>query len=278
MGYEKDELIRELRNFQSTINEYLLLRHSLVNEYKKSGHYPTNELDKWKKHQEKLQILYGKLEQIIIAISGKTIGDLPFEKALSTGALLDTDRGSQPILDSIDMIPILIGKVEVLSDNQCRKFINKSDAEILIEYIPKVFIAHGGQSKALEKLRYFLEALGLKPVVAETEPSGSRSTEGQVDKCMSDADCAIILATYGYIEDRKTGHKHPRLNVVDELGRCRKVFPNRTILLLQNHVELPSNDKGIVYERFTKQSMDKAFIKVAKELTEFGLLRAVKVK
>lgn len=140
----------------------------------------------------------------------------------------------------------------------------------------KAFIAHGGESAALNKLCSFLEALGLEPLVVETQPSEGRLTETQVDEYMKQADCAIILATYGHIVDEKTGKKHPRLNVVDELGRCRKVFPDRTILLLEKGVDLPSNVSGIVYEHFTKQNMDKAFIKVAKELRAFGLIEAVK--
>ena len=92
---------------------------------------------------------------------------------------------------------------------------------------------------------------------------------------MKHAHCAIILATYGHIVDEKTREKHPRLNVVDELGRCRKVFPQRTILLLEKGVSLPSNVSGIVYERFTKQNMEAALIKVAKELRAFGLIRPI---
>jgi hypothetical protein len=141
---------------------------------------------------------------------------------------------------------------------------------------PKAFIAHGGKSAALDKLRSFIEALGVDPLVVEVEPSESRSTEVQVDKYMKQADCAIILATYGHIEDIETHKKHPRLNVVDELGRCRKVFPDRTILLLEKGVDLPSNVSGIIRERFTKQNMEDALIKVAKELRAFGLLRAMK--
>ena len=85
------------------------------------------------------------------------------------------------------------------------------------------------------------------------------------------------MATYGHIEDVKTRKKHPRLNVVDELGRCRKVFPARTILLLEKGVDLPSNVSGIVYEHFTKQNMERAFIKVAVELRAFGLIRPIKL-
>jgi predicted nucleotide-binding protein len=141
---------------------------------------------------------------------------------------------------------------------------------------PKVFIAHGGKSASLNKLCSFLEALGVGPLVAEIEPSEGRSTEGQVNKYMRQAHCAIILATYGHIVDEETHEKHPRLNVVDELGRCRKIFPHRTILLLEKGVDLPSNVSGIVRERFTKQNMEKAFIKVAVELRAFGLIRPIK--
>jgi len=149
------------------------------------------------------------------------------------------------------------------------------EAETLGE-APKAFIAHGGQSGALNKVRSFLEALGVEPLVVEIQPSEGRLTEAQVDEYMKQGDCAIILATYGHIEDVKTRKKHPRLNVVDELGRCRKVFPDRTILLLEKGVDLPSNVSGIVYEHFTKQNMENAFIKVAVELRAFGLIRPIK--
>jgi hypothetical protein len=63
------------------------------------------------------------------------------------------------------------------------------------------------------------------------------------------------------------------LNVEEELGRCRIKFPDKTIVLLQRGVELSSNDSEIIYEHFTPQSMDKAFIKVARELRAFGIIK-----
>ena len=151
----------------------------------------------------------------------------------------------------------------------------KHEAKMLGQ-APQVFIAHGGKSAALDRLCSFLEALGVQALVAEIQPSEGRLTEGQVDEYMKRADCAIILATYGHIVDEKTRKKHPRLNVVDELGRCRKVFPNRTILFLEKGVDPPSNVSGIVYEHFTKQNMANAFIKAARELSKFGLIKPVK--
>jgi predicted nucleotide-binding protein len=141
---------------------------------------------------------------------------------------------------------------------------------------PKAFIAHGGQSARLRKLCDFLEALGVQPAIAEWSASEGRWTEEHVDKRMEDSDSDIILAEYGGIIDVRTGAKHPRLNVIDELARSRRIRPSRTILLLEKGVDLPSNVSGIVYERFTKRNMEKALIKVARELRKFGILISVK--
>jgi len=46
--------------------------------------------------------------------------------------------------------------------------------------------------------------------------------------------------------------------------------------LLEEDATYPSDVSEKVWERFTHECMDKALIKVAKELTAFGILRAVK--
>ncbi len=141
---------------------------------------------------------------------------------------------------------------------------------------PKVFIAHGGKSGALDKLCDFLTNLGVQPLVVEELPTRGMLVDDKVKKYQQEADCAIILATGGGIIEEKTGKQHPRLNVIDELARLRVIFPKKTILLLEQKIELPSNVSGIAYERFTRQSMDRAFIAIARELKEFGILKAMK--
>ena len=141
---------------------------------------------------------------------------------------------------------------------------------------PKAFIAHGGQSARLRRLCDFLRALGVEPIVAEWCASEGRWVEEHVDKRMEDSDCDIVLAEYGGIIDVKTGTKYPRLNVIDELARSRKGRPSKMILLLEKDVELQSNVSGIVYGRFTKKNMEQALIKLARELRELGLIKAVK--
>jgi len=141
---------------------------------------------------------------------------------------------------------------------------------------PKAFIAHGGKSGVLDKLREFIQALGINPLIVELMPTQGMSIDDKVKKYMQEADCGIVLATRGGIIDIKTQKQHPRLNVIDELERLRAVFPDKTILLLEKGVDLPSNISGLTYEPFVRQSMDRAFTAIARELTAFGILKAMK--
>lgn len=140
---------------------------------------------------------------------------------------------------------------------------------------PKAFIAHGGDSPALSKLKQFLEALGVQPLVVEEQASEDRSVGENVDWYSKQADCAIILATKGDI-DGKTGGFIPRGNVLMEVGKLQEMFRGRIIYLLQSGTKFPTNVNEKVWGRFSPQSMDGAFTKTARELRAFGILKAVK--
>ncbi len=140
---------------------------------------------------------------------------------------------------------------------------------------PKVFIAHGGDSPALSKLKNFLEALGVEPVVVEEQPSEGRSVAENVDWYSRQADCAVILATKGDV-DGKTGGFIPRGNVLMEIGKLQELLKDRIVYLVQAGTKLPTNISEKVRVRFSPQSMDDSFIKIAKELKKFGILKAVK--
>jgi len=168
------------------------------------------------------------------------------------------------------------------SETNLKLIIQKYDilglgVDLVVAGLPdcKAFIAHEGETKALAKLKKFLDALGVKYLTAETEPSDGRSVEGQVKWTYQPADFTIILATKGKAINKVTGKAYMGINVADELGRAREVFNNRIILLLQTGVEPHTNICEIVHERFTPQSMDNAFIKIARELTGWGLIRAL---
>ena len=151
----------------------------------------------------------------------------------------------------------------------------EAEPAAVAELQPKAFIAHGGQSPALDKLKNYLKALGVEPLVVEEQASGSRSIGNNVDWYARQADCAIILATKGDI-DGKTGGFIPRGNVLIEIGKLQELFKDRIIYLLQAGTKFPTNVSEKVWGRFTTQCMDDAFIKIARELYKFGLLKSVK--
>jgi len=140
---------------------------------------------------------------------------------------------------------------------------------------PQVFIAHGGKTAARNKLQDFLAALGITPIIVEEQPSEGRSKDKNVEHYLKQCDCAIILAIRGDVDGR-TGEFIPRGNILNEVGRCQDIFPNRTVYLLEEGVKFPTNIDEKVWGRFTEESMDKAFIKIAKELRAFGLIRPIK--
>jgi predicted nucleotide-binding protein len=159
-------------------------------------------------------------------------------------------------------------------DAQTGESLDKSGATKL--EAPKAFIAHEGETEQLNRLKDFLDTLGVGYFIAEAEASDGRSIEGQVDWTQAQADFAICLATKGKAINKKTGKHYMGLNVADELGRARGVFGNRIILLVQKGVEVHTNIREIVWAPFTTQSMDEAFIKIIKELRNWGLIQAAK--
>lgn len=142
--------------------------------------------------------------------------------------------------------------------------------------IPKAFIAHGPKSNPLEKLRRFLTALGIQPLIIEEEPSEGRSINEQVEFYLDEADCAIVFGTADD-EELKDGKLYPRRNVCIEIGRFQERFPNRIVYILEEAASLPSNISEKIYARFTPDSMDEAFIKTVLELRAFDLLRAARI-
>lgn len=260
---QKQELIGELKDFYKELKSYKRQLYAKLSEAQKRYR---------KSLRERLVHKVGALKTLVIELTGKEcIGRFGYtydiwETGLTTHRVSDI---CDVALDCcIDATNEAIGKLEKTPLSELEP------QEVSIKEPPKAFIAHKGQTNALGKLRDFLEALGVQYLIAEIEPSDGRLVEPQVTRTFADADFAIILATKGGVIDKKKGVDYMAMNVADELGRAREIFKNRTILLLETGLEPHTNISGIVHERFTAQSMDKAFIKIARELTSWGFIRA----
>jgi predicted nucleotide-binding protein len=273
-------IVDELKNFREKLTQYYVYRKKQIVSHEKLT----------KKEQEDLASIYyefsiraGKyaplvkeytgLESIHTSAGFQDVWNWAFSFETNTLVVSALDQCLQATSRTIGRLQDDIEKG--IRDEQ-GKLIEKP--QIASTEPPKAFIAHGGKSGVLDKLRDFIQALGLDPLVVELLPSKGMSVDDKVNKYIKDADCGIVLATKGGIVDTK-GKKqkqHPRLNVIDEFERLRAVFPDKTILLLEKGVDLPSNIAGLTYEPFARQSMDRAFTAIARELTEMKILKALK--
>ena len=265
---------QELETFYEELNRYYLFRQNVIQERQvtKAEHREAIKL------HDSLAAKAGTFKDLISDVTGipKTRQEDIWINALSYSSI-------QLVLSSLDQViqatSLAIGKVKRdielgKRDAQTgelldRPGVTKSEA-------PKAFIAHEGETEQLKKLKDFLDALSIKYFIAEAEASDGRSIEGQVDWTKAEADFAICLATKGKAINKKTGKHYMGLNVADELGRARQVFRNKIILLVQKGVEVHTNTREIVYAPFTTQSMDIAFIKVIKELRNWGFIQVGK--
>lgn len=121
-------------------------------------------------------------------------------------------------------------EISAVADKLLSRLHQEEEPAAIVEP-PRAFIAHGGRSGVLDKLREFIKALGIDPLILELLPTKGMSVDDKVNKYVKDADCGIVLATGGGIIDEKSKKQHPRLNVIDEFERLRTVFPDKTILL-----------------------------------------------
>jgi predicted nucleotide-binding protein len=186
-----------------------------------------------------------------------------FAGALSTA----TPPSGSIMLDlekAVDLVNITIGQLESAKPSEAETvtMVPKRDS-------PKAFVAHGPSSEALNKLCELLEALGVKPLVVERLPSEGRSINENVEHYLGQADCGIVLAT---ADDLVDGRYQPRGNVNIEIGRFQERFGGKVVFLLEEDAAFPTNVEEKVWERFSQSSMDKAFLKLVRELRAFGLL------
>jgi predicted nucleotide-binding protein len=194
-----------------------------------------------------------------------------FAGAYSHASHLDEDR-QQKYLEELKLRETAI--LSIIKVQELVGIDTKSPTTVG-QQLPKAFIAHGGKSEARDKLCRFLTALGVTPLIVEEQPSENRSVGENVDHYARQCDFAIILATKGDI-DIKTRKFIPRGNVLIEIGKSQELFKNRIIYLLQAGAQLPTDISEKVRARFTPQRMDDAFTAIARELTAFGILRAIK--
>ncbi len=275
MATEKPEILSDLETFLQEIEYYRYSRLPIVAEGlpRRQVAYIGNLRNKLLRDLGKYRLLITEL----IGIEEPQIsqrGNLHSSDLWLKGLELEFDYTAAQALDfCIDIINVAIGKLEDdiekgLRDKQGNPIEKPSDTEPL-----KVFVSHGKESIALQKLENFLDALGVEPLIVRKQPSRDKTVDGKVDYYLDQADFVIILATG---DDEFEGKLHPRQNVIHEIGLAQKTLPGKIIYLLEGNTEFPSNIKTKVWETFSQENMENVFTQITIEFKEFGILKAIK--
>lgn len=149
--------------------------------------------------------------------------------------------------------------------------INETNIENVIDKsLRKVFISHGKLTPAFTKLELFIRSFGLTPLFDTNTPSQAKAINTHVANLISESDFYIILATNDTVD--KSGKKLPNHNVVIEFDRMIQSGLYNIVVLLEKDCKFPSMQQDIIYETFTQESMDNAFIKLSSEFVKNNLI------
>src|ERR1043166_794037 len=138
----------------------------------------------------------------------------------------------------------------------------------------KIFIVHGHDEGAREKVARFLEKLDLEPIILHEQPNKGRTI---IEKFVDNADVAyaVVLMTaddIGGIRGSSLESQNPRSrqNVVFELGYfLGKLGRDRVCALYESTVEILSDYEGVLY--IPLDASESWRHKLAKEFMAAGL-------
>ncbi len=114
----------------------------------------------------------------------------------------------------------------------------------------KVFVVHGRDDAAKEKVARFLHQLGLQPIILHEQPDKGRTIIEKFEE-ESDVGFAVVLLTPDDMGSIKGGEPKPRArqNVLLELGYfIGKLGRKHVCPLLTEDIEVPSDYLGVLYK------------------------------
>lgn len=265
-------LLEKIREFRDLLKEHDDLWGKSLD--KTIPDYPIKNNDKLEEQQIKLARLFYPIDRYLTQFSMGRLMQHP-----ATGIAWDMyrtaigDEVAQAKGPSLGKsILELEGIIAILEQEDPEK-------EIVIGYISqqekRVFVSHGNETKALAKLERFLRGLGITPIIVKHEPSLGKSLDDLVENQMETCAAVIILATRDdKIKDGKgKEYFQPRPNVIHEIGLAQEKVQHKIVYLKEKGCDFPSNIAPRVWESFTQDNMEEAFLKVVKELKAFGIIQ-----
>lgn len=154
-----------------------------------------------------------------------------------------------------------------------------NDAEEERSSFPKnnsnsVFIVHGHDDEAKNKVARFIEKLGLEAIILHEHANEGKTIIEKFEAHAINAGFAVVLLTpddVGASKDTEENlNPRARQNVILELGYfCGLLGRNRVCVLFKEGVEMPSDYLGVIYTPL--DSSDGWHLKLAKEMKVAGL-------
>jgi hypothetical protein len=115
--------------------------------------------------------------------------------------------------------------------------------------VRKVFVVHGHDEAAKEKMARFLSSINFEPIILHEQASANRTVIEKIE-AHSEVGFAVVLLTPDDVGGAVGGDARPRArqNVILELGYfVGKLGRSRVAVFKQGNVEVPSDFGGVIY-------------------------------
>jgi hypothetical protein len=141
------------------------------------------------------------------------------------------------------------------------------------EKLDAVFLVHGHAHGTLQAVARFVEHLGLKPVILKEDAGAGNAIIEQIESHSEVSAAIVIMSGDDVGREAKTERKlkrRARQNVVMELGYfIGKLGRDRTIVLREGDLALPSDYRGVIYIDLDEHGAWK--LPLAQKLASLGL-------
>jgi hypothetical protein len=147
-----------------------------------------------------------------------------------------------------------------------------------VEKKPKLFLAHGKNTKPLEDLKKILDGFGIQYVVAVDEPHAGRPISAKVAQLMNECTAGIFVFTKDelFFRKQKSGDLdevwRPSENAIYELGAAGILWERKIIILKEDGVSFPSDFSDLGYIPFADGEIGAKAMHIMQELIRFKLL------
>ena len=182
----------------------------------------------------------------------------------ASGSELSQAR-KQTLYNAQKLLKVLVARVE-RGDHRIASPATQTD---VATQPPRVFIAHSGEPSSLTRLVRFMEALEVKPIIAEWLPFKCRQVPDHARHAMDGCAAAIVFATAA---DGVGERGQPGRGVLTETGILQERFDDKVIYLLEEGASFGAMADGFAHESFTQDNLEGAFLRIVLELKAHAII------